>query len=698
MKKIFFVLLALTCFSSAARALTAYEVLQQIQERACASAPEDQFADCKRYWPISLEVPTPGVTPTGRSYPLHIDRFLTARGAELEVDRLLFNSVNDSYALDVYGPSASEIVLVGGSVVFLGPGNRDASECFEVVSENFVGRDGTRGTTFNFSYNPLCQYCTGGADEVFYAIFNYSVPSIQFYGVMAFPFRIPCRATLLLLGVRNAVNASESYSPRASDWGPVDYYEAVRRFIASMAGRGKSVRFVEMDSPQAMTTFGYGGSSLAFPSNPSSFSAETPEQSRRLVPIVRQIISKVNPSYTILLGGQTIIPMPFKNDASHFVTPDNPEGVTRFTPAYGLPPIEMRVGHKVPSDDLYSMEQDNALPTTVVSRLPTPVDEDYGVQSPQLIIQGLANMASPARIIRNNTLGIIDLCGSPDKCSIGDFSDRVFEKFWPAGAIPFNPSCPHCEPQENTGECRLCECSSDYYSLPGCYPSPETCKNAYLKAGGASVDLSSFCGQAKYLQGGTEILPGSVAGGARSVLSNASTIYFSAHGAPYGFLVAINHGQILGYQGDESVFIISSGDDFNSRVLSRRPVVFASSCYAGAIDVAAKNQSLPMSMISAGARAFVGNTRKRIYSESGSFEEDVIEMISSMYREGNTLGNSFLKAKQMAYSAVAANVRNQMLLDASRNATTEVFARPHLATFYNAEELTLYGDPLAYVS
>ncbi|NYZ74984.1 hypothetical protein H0O03_01850 [Candidatus Micrarchaeota archaeon] len=652
-----------------------------------------------RYWPISLEVPSAGAIASGRNYPLEVDRFLVKGGQDQEVDRLLFNSVNDSYALDVYGPNPSEDVTIGGDIAFLGPGNRDVSECLEAVPENFVGPDGTPGTTFNFYYNPLCQYCTSGSDEVFYALFDYSVPALHFMGEMAVPFRIPCRATILLLGVRDAVNSSSSYAPRASDGEVVDYYEEVRRYIHSMADREKTVRFIELDSPEAMSTFGYGTGSLALPANPSSFTAETVEQSRRLVPIVRRVIGEVNPSYTILLGGPTLIPMPFKDDPQGLFSPQH--GVWFFRPAYDEDRIEMHVSKKLYSDDLYMMEQDTALPTRVISRIPTPVDEDYGVQSSDLLVQGLANMATNARLSRSQILGLIDLCGhTGGGCTIGDYGNTVFKLFWPAGGMPPQPYCDQCASPESN-QCQPCQCSVEAYEIPGCYPAPESCKNAYsVTTSGVLIrDLSNYCGRELYALGGHTVLPGETWGGARTQLSEAGTIFMYSHGAPYGFMVAINRAASTTSEDAESLHLIVSGDDFATRELSLHPFVISSACYSGAIDVPRENMSLPMAMIGAGARTYLGNTRTRIFTTTGSLEADITTFMKKMFREGKTAGNAFLEAKSAAYSGLSAHFRNQALLDSSE-ARTEVLHPAGLAdmadAFYNAEGFVLYGDPLAY--
>jgi len=663
---------------------------------------------------------------------------------------ILFNSVNDVAYLKIepaYLPDsdAELAVNIEGQVDFVHVPS-GLEEAMEIQYATDPGSCLTADFSnaernFTIRYKPLCQFCS---DNRVYMIFNYSIPSLQFRAEMIVPFRIPCRATILLVGRSSYVDRDVYFEPRASDWGSVSYDEALAKYAAEMKGRGKTVRLAETDTIGAADSFGYSEHAELNPfgaSDPASFSAETASESRRLVPLIRHIIGRVNPQYTILLGGPTIIPMPFKDDPNFFFTPR--DGIARFRPVYDQPPIEMQVGNKVYSDDLYTLEQDDSIPYKVVSRLPTPVEENYGPQSPALIIQGLANMATSARVNRDKTLGIVDLCGTSDpceSCAIGDFSDRVFAKFWPSGTQPpYNPSCPVCEPCSATEEgcttnpstCRLCECSSDYYTLPGCYPAPESCESGYIQQGLQVTDSSSLCGRQSYSQGGVLILPGQVSEGARTTMGEASTIFLSAHGAPYGFLVAENRPISKGgqpthdaRQSDECAefrearaenrqpnnvyryYLITSAEDYvsESLSLSNHPLIIASSCYSGAVDVPKENMSLPMAMIGAGARAVVGNTRKRTYSSVSytDYEADTIGVITNMYRQGKTLGNAFLQAKNDSYSRLEANFRNQMLLDASRGAVTELLTPASAFTdafeaFYNAEGLTLYGDPLAYV-
>lgn len=185
---------------------------------------------------------------------------------------------------------------------------------------------------------------------------------------MTIPISIPCQANVTFVTIKSKLRATN------------DYEETVRTALSYLSlNLHESAKYFELDNQLAQHSLGF--------SLPPGASMNSPEASKRLVPTIRSILQKTRSQYLIILGGVTVIPMPFDNDSNYF---DSKDG-------------------KIPSDDLYSMTCNNCLPSVIVSRFPTPPT----TQSPTDIIEKTFYAFFFSNQVRlHETLEVGDACGS----------------------------------------------------------------------------------------------------------------------------------------------------------------------------------------------------------------------------------------------------------------------------------------------
>ncbi|NYZ75440.1 hypothetical protein H0O03_04240 [Candidatus Micrarchaeota archaeon] len=275
---------------------------------------------------------------------------------------------------------------------------------------------------------------------------GYHVPITNYY----LPVFIPCQADVLMVG--NSAAFLENYDVQTSG---LDYHSSLIKYINKWGRRGKTVRYVDVSQQFARNFFGisanpdaaedYSDKSYDELNDDTSFGRRA---SRRFVPIVRALRQKVNPSYLILMGGNTVLPMPF-----------------------ALDPHSLISRGKLRSDDPYA-SLDGGTPDIIVTRFPTP---EYRFQSlhdntqndPRLLIRTIYTAATAGDLVYDGRILVGDACGLPDPndCFLRNQVERQKTYFG--------------------GEC-------GYYTgqeISGCFWVPDACRYSEEDSGSCATEL-----------------------------------------------------------------------------------------------------------------------------------------------------------------------------------------------------------------
>ena len=287
----------------------------------------------------------------------------------------------------------------------------------------------------------------------FYLSFNasvvapgYFVPVTPFY----LPIYLPCQADVLMVG--NTGSFVENIDVETQD---LDYHSALIRYINKWGRRGKTVRYVDVAYAAARYFFGVG----ANPDEDEQYADKSYDElnddtslgrqaSRRFVPVVRALRQKVNPSYILLMGGNTVIPMPFALDPHRIISRG-----------------------KLRSDDPYA-SMDGSTPDITVSRFPTPEYRfealyDNTQNDPRLLIRTIYTAVTAGDLVYDGRILVGDACGWPDpnNCFLRNQVERQKTYFG--------------------GEC-------GYYTgqeISGCFWVPDACRYVEGESGSCAAEL-----------------------------------------------------------------------------------------------------------------------------------------------------------------------------------------------------------------
>ena len=458
------------------------------------------------------------------------------------------------------------------------------------------------GALYNYR---ACQSC--GRNYFLRIHFELTDDPVGYVYYLSIPFSIPCAADVTLVTRREYVGIDELAVPASIGGMKVSLADAIESYIVHLRDKGSTVRYVELDHGDAQTSFDFNDPSLS----PSMSSAAA---SKSLVPAVRKVLQKTQSSYLVILGGVSVIPMPFHSDE---------EG------ANGQTYLVSRDG-KVPSDDPYAMRADGQVPEVIVARFPSVLD--YSDTITRMMMSGLS--ASPIPTDFTSVLVVGDACGSADHCFIRENLEDLSQTL-------FGRSCE--EEGETTGRCRL---------------APTFCK--YIRIG--SQRMEAGCStpppieQVKYKGGLVFLLHGS--GASFGAASPTSPIMSGVFGGE-----------------TESYNVVLESTDLNNFEFASAPAIFSVSCYGSAIDSSLVPTAMPelavIGLARAGARAVIGHTR--VGFGDGPLYFDLIKNFFTS--RSKTLGQRFKELKQAGYTWREAQVDNTLQQLRSQQATFDTQSR-----------------------
>jgi len=553
------------------------------------------------------------------------DAWCSGTNSYLQVDyspsaKYSFDSRHRSLTITLQ-PKDDANVLFGDSEIFdagtdANPAWQPMPSCFEELESNNY-HDGIR---MNVAYKPLCQSC--GGNYVIKTDFGLAGQP-DFRGHFTAALKIPCSADVAIVTVgRSKLDKTSRVRINSEYFGFEEALLTYVEHLSSLSNSSMTVRYVELDNNAAITSFGY--------SFPQSFGMNSAAASSSLVKPVRKVLKKTGSDYLIIMGGVSVVPMPWRADSA------GEDGMQYFQSVDG----------RVPSDDAYSMTAKNKEPSVVVSRFPTPVSDDPSSSSAAIITMVSAVYSEAPSF--SNTVIVSDACNvlGPEDCTLEHLADSVLN-----GMFAFGPSTKYCSSDS------MCELAPDF-----CYEIHPDRGAVFPNCRGDSILNELFA---------------------------KDGIVFITHGDGRHVLAenTLNGDQYRILDADHLLERVESGD-----FLENRPLVFFNCAYCGAVDgylhtdshgelaftrSASYGSSLVLGFAAAGARAIVGRTRVG-FDESSSVAAALSggplypKMIGDFYRGSEPLGRVFLEMKQSAYAAGAAEGDRR---------------------FADVETLVLYGDP-----
>ncbi|NYZ74747.1 hypothetical protein H0O03_00585 [Candidatus Micrarchaeota archaeon] len=430
--------------------------------------------------------------------------------------------------------------LVGNEVKIVGTDERqtDITHCFEW---EFAPKDDRTVLGIYYPFYSECQYC-----GLAVLLFNVSRPSAGGYPeANVILLNITCNADVLIVTNEAMLDLGD----RPYFGVPFDYW--ISRYINRWNERrnprtntiGNRVRYVDLSNDLARQTFGI---SDALDLDAEALDNETSERSKRLVPTIRRIRREVDPGYLILLGGMSVIPVPF-DDTNSAIT------------------------DRVYSDDLYSMPSDDSLPNLIVSRFPTRYTEDKGDATP--IVLAIDNLLSSNDSL--DSIGMIaDRCGTGDQACWNITSNTPMTG--PLG------SAANSLWQMLTNQ----NCSDDADELPACLWSPPAC----VTADDNGISRPELCH-------GDELT---------SIRNQSALFFLEAHGATDGGITAAGVVPARSTASQTRGFKPVSFGIIDNQPYRRGAVVVADTCFGGFIATEEGDSSFPFNAIEAGAKTIVG--------------------------------------------------------------------------------------------
>jgi len=632
----------------------------------------DDRCDCICYSGQETVVPPPCYRPE------EISSYLTFHASR---SNAVFDSIDDRLSLKVVPVSGQ--ALFGEAVIKRNKGTEDQpvyenlpSSCFKLVQSS-IPQGNLEARRLALQYNPLCQACGGSYDLLF---------EVSFAGVagvdpskkwkVCVPMDIPCEADVTLVTVGNKIDKEKVWRQKNFEAAITEYLD-----LGLSTKHQKTARYVELDSSAAQSSFGYN-----FPEDASMRNAV---DSAKFVTPLRKILEKTDSKYLMILGGVSVVPMPYRLDV-----PSQRESREFFESTDGT----------IPSDDPYAQVAGGEPPSLTVSRLPTlRFAPDQKKASPEPIIAMLEAAEEASTIPLSQVLLIGDECGSsnPDACLLKPLVEQLSSSM-------FGKAC------GQDSRCRLAPTFCQYYQdqLEGvyCLNSPECddyresvesgkCKTVESPG---SVGIVCPCKQeagdvtapasCRFHPFGSATVSNTVCrqNSAAADVSQAPGIVLIAHGDGTSFVAlkrkpgstALERGHtvLITYQ-----FYGSGGYVTQNLLFDNFPAFFSNSCYNGAIDEDAYGHSatdgrtsLVLTVAQAGARAIIGRTRVG-YAE----DELYFDLINNFFSSGSkNLGERFLEIKKKGYQNWAGQkeklerIRSELAkLDAKIEKVEAAFAR-----------------------
>ncbi|MEW5955550.1 MAG: hypothetical protein AB1626_03370 [Candidatus Micrarchaeota archaeon] len=499
-------------------------------------------------------------------------------------------------------PSSSLVVNSSNAFVQIPIGGLPS--CFEVRPDNIAN-----GIEIRLIYKAMCQAC----GQPYFLRLDFgrtSTPLVDY--VLLIPVSIPCHANVVLI--------TDTSKLGSGDFGRYYYSSVFDDYLAYLKSEGLTYRYVNLNNSDTFISFGF-----YYPNPLPSMSSS--EASKRLVRPIRRILEKTRSKYLLILGGASVIPMPFEDD-------HQPAPGTEY-------PFFTSVEGKLPSDDLYSMAQDDVLPSVIVSRFPTPYPSgSSGTASRRAITAMMSfrhDVSTAARFISLDDVLIVgDACGSAEECYLDEEVNLVSQTI-------FGGDC-----SQQSGRCKFV---------------PRFCNQA--SAGGSCEPPRR---------------PGiSVPNTLWTVATNKAAVMI-LHGDGLRFVGIGSSG------GNEVQYRVLSNQDLDTHAISENepftyaPAFFSNSCYNGAIDVSPNSEwireywlapptredrTIALALANAGARAIVGRTRFGFQGE----QEYYSFMNRFFSQRDKNLGQHYLAFKKDGYGerqSFAENTIEQLELETGR--------------------------------
>ena len=549
---------------------------------------------------------------------------------KVKVNAILFNSLNVVQNISLSPLEGSVLVTGGGG---------DLAPRVEMVTKNgfkditadcFYNVEATGDNKILLEYNPFCPYCK---QEMRLKV-GVSKGTEKDYFIQ--PIKIPCTADVLLVTDTRAFDVGKkvcligsgvtSSSPQACFSLPPEkkaefgYFEALDIYSRSLGAAGLKFRYFDF-AAAAANKINYG--SFETPAKVSDWNAETSHSSKRYVPVVRKVLKKTAAKNVVILGGVTVIPMPFNDDEELTTAAEKKAFMRNY--------VGSRDG-RLPSDDDYVVEPDTGLPIASVSRFPSLPEDPTAMYVALFRAAQLRGRAFESVVTRQSLVLVSDACGTPASpgsasCLLRAMGDKLSKTL-------FDKTCSGA-----VGKCFLSPpfCIGKEKELVGesCMPHPDL----------------------------------------RNVLSTSAMV-FVAHGNGVSFVAESGDQTYFTFSAAPITEVIREGG-----VLAQLRAVFSNSCYNGAIDrnagdlqhnfynVNDYSNSVALAFVRAGALAYVGRTRVSFY------EDDFLyEFIRNFSKQGLSLGKLVKNVKVAGYSAKAGveNLRKKIAsVEADREATAD---------------------------
>ncbi|NYZ74647.1 hypothetical protein H0O03_00050 [Candidatus Micrarchaeota archaeon] len=532
----------------------------------------------------------------------------------------------------------------------------DITDCF-YLDEAPAVRENQRSiveTTIN--YDSFCQFC--GDVRLWFTVSRMagalSNPEVTFVEA-----RIPCEADVLLVTNEDRVDLEDEATAQYGGSPHSDNFRGwIQRYVNLWDTRGKSVRYVNLADSTARKAFRVSRDSLQFNLDGRPLEEETVETSRRYVNAVRKIRRAVDPTYLILVGGMSVIPMPFQEDSLGFFSKDG----------------------RIYSDDLYATPQDGVEPDVIASRFPTQFSTD--ATRINVFASSVANAiegdATPLRLDR--TVMLSDVCGGPTE-GLTCLSSSSLVPGWLGVAANTlwrefaNENCTFLE-------------ANPY---PACFWAPAAC-NYTSSTEDASIPFESVVEQCDPQ-------------GNYFAFTQSSVIFLNVHGSAQGSLTAQGWVPIRNVLTTSVTLGTYELLDVEREIpswlwLPRNPFVYSRSCFGGKIASEYTNGSIALAFLSRGARAIAGATGSQLTADTETAEAAVAGLGADLefmrqFKAGRSIGDSFLNYKKHAYGVMSSYAQNTAAFAAtgtSYAAESRVVPASDVE-FYNSVMAVLYGDP-----
>ena len=470
--------------------------------------------------------------------------------------------------------------------------------CVTADAENLPGGR----INVSLTYSPLCARC--GEQYLLHFPLGVVDQGVQRDLAFILPIAVPCDASALLVTDSRHFDADEEF-----DFGPelgeeyeaVVFREALLAYVDKLASQGISARFFDFGDAEALKAF-------SIDKAPKDVAKETKKSSRRYVDSVKQVHDKTESKQIIILGGAKVIPMPVVTDP--FFHP-NTEVLTK-------------TGIFV-SDDFYAMISEDSLPFYSVARFPTPTTGnsiELAAFSMLVAVKSSEQyFALSSDTVSRYTGFVGDACGAAhefDECYKIKENSAIYKYLFEG-----QPGYVTCD--SDAARCRL---------------SPSFCSGGAYMVLGAKAE-TQFTDK--------EVAENCNSSLIESVLADNKVIYASTHGRNY---------KMYGSRLDDAeekrmIFHVFSADYLlnyfveNMEVLPYYPVVVTSACRTGMIADDSQQlkpfdygDSLTLSFLRAGARAFVGRTGKMFFADRA-----LVELLGGFLRGSGYFGDLLLDLK-----------------------------------------------------